>query len=103
MGQMCNSNPFFLHLLPDIALLCPCELVQVSVGPGALLPFPAKDLKVTGEAKSPILPGTVGFPETQLGRRTLSNPRAVRSCSRREAVCLDLCGLGSSDFILALR
>lgn len=66
MGRMCNSNPFFLRLLPDIALLCPRELVQVSVGPGALLPFPSKDLKVTGEAKSPILPSTVGFPETRL-------------------------------------
>lgn len=56
MGQTCNSNPFFLHLLPDIALLCLHELVQVSIGNGVLLPFPAKDLKVTGEAKSPFYP-----------------------------------------------
>lgn len=37
-------------------------------------------------AKPPILPGTVGFPETQPVpyRRTFSNPRADRSQSRRE-------------------
>lgn len=80
---MCNSNPLFLHFLSDNSLLCPRELGQVWLGLGAFMLFPAKDLKVTGEAFEDVW----GPQVLQDGKHNLQPRGGTPSCrSRAEAI-----------------